>query len=422
MFRPAPRDAGTDVTSYPAPGRLGPAVSVSAGRVRGMGSTEVLGVDDVDWSRLFHAYGVATDTAGRLRELRSDDEDTFAEALDHLYGAVLHQGTVYPATPPALRVVVGLLRDGAVRDRPGRLSALLGWIDAVGESASWHEDLWAPDAAEPSEAEVAAFYLAMADDDESVWSSELGEHLWSRGVAELPAACGAALTEVGAHLTAGDAAVRLAALDAYARLAALRPDPGGLAAPLARALEAAEGRDERAVVVLGLGGLGGDTTPWLDDADPAVRACAALSADGDRAVAVLVEALQDPGAADEWFERRPARFDMRVHYGLLANLLARDVPLTRILPACLAVIRAAHGALGADLTWGPILLHAFPGVEFTPGVRPDAPRDLDPAQKAVLRELAANDRLWGPTDGNANLARMRVGLPDDRDAVARMAS
>jgi hypothetical protein len=392
-----------------------------------MSSTKTPLVDDVNWSRLFHAYGVASDTARHLPGLVSDDDAAFDEALDHLHGAVLHQGTVYPATVPSLRIVAGMLHDQGLRRRDehgrSRLAALLEWIDAVGDSASWYEDPDVSDTAEPTDEDVDAFYRAMAADDEEVWGSELSQYLWARSITELPAACREALTTVSAFLTDEDETVRSAALDAYVRLAAVQPDRATLAGPLATAVDAASGRDERAVVVLGLGDLGSDTTRWLSDDDPAIRACAALSLTGSaEATAVLVEALQDPLAVDEWFTRRPSRFDMRVHFGLVANLLARDVGLAEILPACLPVVRVAEGGLWSDMTWGPILLRTFPGVEFLPGVRPDPPRNLNEAQKAVLRELVANDDLWDRRDGNANLARMRVGLTDDRDAVAGLAS
>jgi hypothetical protein len=392
-----------------------------------MGSTKTPLVDELDWSRLFHAYGVASDTSRHLHALVSDDDATFGKALDHLYSAVLHQGTVYPATGPALRVVAGMLHVRALRRRDergrSRLASLLEWMDAVGDSASWHEDTREPDAAEPTDEDIDAFYRAMAADEESVWESELNHYLWARSIAELPAACGAALTSVSTFLIDGDEAVRLAALDAYVRLAAVQRDRVALSGPLTAALEAASGRDEHAVVVLGLGDLGADTTPWLSDDDPAIRACAALSLTSSvEATAVIVEALQDPLAVDEWFTSRPSRFDMRVHFGLVANLLARDIGLAEILPACLSVVRVAKGGLWTDMTWGPILLRTFPGVAFLPGVRPDPPRKLDEAQKAVLRELLANDDLWDRRDGNAKMARMRVGLPDDRDAVASLVS
>ena len=47
---------------------------------------------EVDWSDLVHAYGTATDTPGHLAALTSLDPSAF----DHLWGAVLHQGTIYP--------------------------------------------------------------------------------------------------------------------------------------------------------------------------------------------------------------------------------------------------------------------------------------------------------------------------------------
>ena len=253
-----------------------------------MSSTKTLQVDDVNWSRLFHAYGVASDTSPHLHALVSDDDAAFGAAVDHLFGAVLHQGTVYPATVPSLQVVAGMLHHQAMRrhdeDGRSRLAALLEWIDAVGDSASWHEDTRASDAAEPTHEDIDAFYRAMAEDDESVWESDLNHYLWARSIAELPAACGEALAPVSAFLTDEDETVRSAALDAYVRLAAVQPDPAELAGPLVAAVEDASGRDERAVVVLGLGDLGSDTTRWLSDDDPAIRACAALSLTGSALV------------------------------------------------------------------------------------------------------------------------------------------
>ena len=59
--------------------------------------------DGVDWSRLFHAYGAATDTPGHLLALTGDDLDAQLAGFDHLDSAVLHQGAVYSVTPVAVR-------------------------------------------------------------------------------------------------------------------------------------------------------------------------------------------------------------------------------------------------------------------------------------------------------------------------------
>lgn len=49
---------------------------------------------------------------------------------------------------------------------------------------------------------------------------------------------------------------------------------------------------------------GGRTSDLLDDSDPAVRVCAALSpahVDRPRALAILLDALRDPRTTDGWF-------------------------------------------------------------------------------------------------------------------------
>ncbi len=59
------------------------------------------GLDSVRWAELEHAYGPADDLPGILRAL-AGDEDQSAEALDELWGSILHQGTVYGATAQAV--------------------------------------------------------------------------------------------------------------------------------------------------------------------------------------------------------------------------------------------------------------------------------------------------------------------------------
>lgn len=88
-------------------------------------------VEGLDWSRLLHAYGPATDTPEYLRELSGDDPAKQAKALDHLYGDVNHQYSCYPATSSAVRVVGGLLEEPPLRRAiaPGRESVLAGVLD-----------------------------------------------------------------------------------------------------------------------------------------------------------------------------------------------------------------------------------------------------------------------------------------------------
>ena len=99
-------------------------------------------VDDVtgrtDWATLSHAYAPATDTPGHLRALLSDDVTARDDAVDHLFGSVLHQGTIYPATAPAALAVASYLPD----ERTAATGAdglpvrglLLGFLGEVGSS------------------------------------------------------------------------------------------------------------------------------------------------------------------------------------------------------------------------------------------------------------------------------------------------
>src|SRR3954452_6118387 len=102
----------------------------------------------IDWNSLEHAYGPASDAPAELAALLSEDGDTFGNAIAYLDSAVLHQGTIYSATAPAVEFVAGVLDDPRLlvasesalswgdRLRP-RLAALLEWIGLVADSAAW---------------------------------------------------------------------------------------------------------------------------------------------------------------------------------------------------------------------------------------------------------------------------------------------
>jgi hypothetical protein len=67
------------------------------------------GLDDIDWSKLGHAYGPASDVPDLLRSLASADEDSRHEAVNELYGNIWHQGTVYEASSYAVPFLIELL-------------------------------------------------------------------------------------------------------------------------------------------------------------------------------------------------------------------------------------------------------------------------------------------------------------------------
>ncbi|MET8832664.1 hypothetical protein ABZV78_01920 [Micromonospora sp. NPDC004540] len=78
---------------------------------------DLSGLDDVPWAELSHAHGSAEDIPGLLREL-ADPYGDWDEILDELFGDdLLHQGTCYSATAPALPYLSRLIRSGALPAR-----------------------------------------------------------------------------------------------------------------------------------------------------------------------------------------------------------------------------------------------------------------------------------------------------------------
>ncbi len=380
------------------------------------------------WGRLFHAYGVADDTPEHLRNLVSARAARRKAALEHLDSAVLHQGTIYSVTPAAVQVVTALLRDPALRqpvhkDTPA-VAPVIAFLGNVGASLN---EVPAPDPSPaPSEAELDELILHLRDDedgeDELGWGSDLISTLMCQAVLALRGMAPAVLDAIAPFLSDDAFGVREEAINAAAQwgaIAASSASGQAIARILRERLDISPDRDERAGLVLALGKLDQDVSAWLDDPDEAVRACAALLTAGDRATDILIVALTQPAKVNAWFARRPPYFPMHARFALLGELIDRNVSIAQLLPAALALIAETKGGLQATLEWGRLLVVAFPGeaAAFTPGKRPPLPAHLTGDQHAVLRALTANQGLWDPRDGNANLARMTVGLPDSRDEV-----
>ena len=233
--------------------------------------------DDVDWSRLSHAYGAATDTPAHLRALVSGDTTAQQAALDHLWAAVIHQGTPWTVTPIAALVVAGLLPDPALSQPVAdSISAAAGWPPLPLRAALVHflaevaeamrpdlaEDELAATACPPGRtaATQAALDRLYADTQATEQQiNELIEAVQNRVVLDLRATAPALLSAVTSCLTDGDPRVRVRAAHAASLLAAL-PQPADHRVPLAVRLKAADHlasqRDETTALVLALGALG----------------------------------------------------------------------------------------------------------------------------------------------------------------------
>ncbi|MER6533124.1 hypothetical protein ACWDE0_02425 [Streptomyces sp. 900105755] len=103
------------------------------------------GLDQTDWSRLHHAYGSAEDIPALLRDLASPVEKTAAEAEQELWSSIVHQGTVYSATAPAVPFLARLADRLLAAARAGSYardaSAVLKACVALGPTAFTHAQL-----------------------------------------------------------------------------------------------------------------------------------------------------------------------------------------------------------------------------------------------------------------------------------------
>jgi hypothetical protein len=75
------------------------------------------GLDDINWQRLEHAYGQASDVPELIRNLTSPAPDIREQAQERLRSTIWHQGTVYEATAYAIPFLIELLEHPEV---PGR--------------------------------------------------------------------------------------------------------------------------------------------------------------------------------------------------------------------------------------------------------------------------------------------------------------
>lgn len=82
------------------------------------------GLDLIDWGKLRHAYGPATDVPGLLRDLASADAGVRDAAMYELCGNIHHQSDVYEASAYAVPFLVELLTHPDVQDKSSILSLL----------------------------------------------------------------------------------------------------------------------------------------------------------------------------------------------------------------------------------------------------------------------------------------------------------
>lgn len=94
----------------------------------------LVGLDDIDWAALGHAYGSAEDVPGQLRAVCGQDEGAREAAFRSLFGNIFHQGTRYSASPYA----VPFLPRIAVAGPPGSRADALLLLTRL--AVDWHDE------------------------------------------------------------------------------------------------------------------------------------------------------------------------------------------------------------------------------------------------------------------------------------------
>jgi hypothetical protein len=102
------------------------------------------GMDQVDWHALHHAYGPADDVPIHLRLLLSPDKEVEWSGWQFLYEAVLHQGSVYPATVAIIPILLQMLAHGEPPSRDNVMSYFLSILDVEYPGDEESEDLTEP--------------------------------------------------------------------------------------------------------------------------------------------------------------------------------------------------------------------------------------------------------------------------------------
>jgi len=106
----------------------------SARRRRALASVAALagevvpGLDRIAWDRLSSARGPAADVPANIRLLVADDPIVVADAADRLADALLHQGSLYPATVTAIEPLAAVAADARVPHRGPAIELLAGIV------------------------------------------------------------------------------------------------------------------------------------------------------------------------------------------------------------------------------------------------------------------------------------------------------
>ncbi|AQA25748.1 hypothetical protein BTZ20_0712 [Rhodococcus sp. MTM3W5.2] len=262
---------------------------------------------EVDWPTLEHAYGDASDVPGWIEALAG--AETVEESLHELWAAVLHQGTLYDSTAPAMTSIAAVLGARQTVDAESTAWLLLMFDDVVRAYEQVEVDdvetatlvrsardsligiaalvrpLIVDDGAE---AAAAALLQAAARTADSAAVEMLAARASARPAGQVEQACVAALTTLGVDVSAaladGDPGLVMAAT--LARIAAGGTETTDLDALVAGWELAVEVAPR---IAFGVGNL----PEWLSEVNPEASAVvlAALPTPDEATIAGLVDVV-----------------------------------------------------------------------------------------------------------------------------------
>jgi hypothetical protein len=372
------------------------------------------GLDAVNWAALGHADGSAEDVPWLLRQVRSADPKVREDALRELCFTIVHQGTRYSATAPAVPFLVELAIAPDTHDR-ARLVNLLAYAAVGLDEASL------PDG------------IVTLDQLRHTTTTPGHEHKYGPWALAAYKAVQAALPALLPLLEAADDRLRRET----AHLLAWFPSFAPASLPRLRArLDLETERDTQATMIVAIGLLAGandDTgdTPWLSELlagpDPIVRwaaatALARLVPEHEPAVQELLGWLTDqpdtnPFTLDANPNAFPSHDDLPFgEYTLQTLVRPGPAARARVAEALLAKLHGASAEPAESLLWH-LMVVAFEG-------DPQAPRPpfagLNPLQQQIVAALIRMPWIWQAEPGGripADNPLWAYGLPNTQQAL-----
>jgi hypothetical protein len=379
------------------------------------------GLEAVDWAALGHAYGSAEDVPWLLRQVRSTDPKVRRDALDELLFTIVHQGTRYSATAPAVPFLVELATAPDTHER-ARLVNLLAYA-AVG-----YDEASLPDG------------IVTVDQLRHTTTTPGHQHEFGPWAVAAYQAVQAALPALLPLLDEDDDRLRRDT----AHLLAWFPSFAPASLPrLRRRVHYEPIRDTQGTMVVAIGLLAGATgqrsdTPWLSELmagpDPILRwaaatALARLASEHppEPAVQELLGWLTDrPDANPFALDANPNAFPSHDDFPFgqyTLKTLARPGPAARahVAEALLAKLHDAAGWQAERLLWH-LMVVAFEG-------DPQAPRPpfagLNPLQQRTVVALSRMPWIWQAAPGAripADNPLWAYGLPNTQRGLRTYAS